>query len=333
MKNKISKIIIALAFLVFATSCEKMILEPNPSDDNLSVFDEYWKLVNEKYAMLEFKNVDWQMVRDTMRPKINNEMSEEAFFGVIGDMATLLHDAHSWVHFGDSLRGWNNLYEGYEQNLHPEIMQEYLMDTKVINESAIFYKKMVNNIGYMWIQGFEDFEAEDVETIISELKDTKGLIIDVRGNGGGDPSLAAEVASHFIEQEIFTGVERFKSGPGSNDFSDSRMMLQPTSGTVYKNPVTILTNRGCYSATTTMIYLMNPMPQVTIIGDRTGGGSGSVAEGYLANGWIWAMSTSEFIDHEGRHLDDGYDPDIFVQLDTLDKTKDEIIERAILELN
>ena len=65
-------------------------------------------------------------------------------------------------------------------------------------------------------------------------------------------------------------------------FSDSRMMLQPTNGTVYKNPVAILTNRGCYSATTTMIYLMNPIPQVTIIGDRTGGGSGSVAEGYLA---------------------------------------------------
>ena len=176
MKNKFSKIIVALAFLVFVTSCEKMILEPNPSDDNLSVFDEYWKLVNKKYAMLKFKNVDWQngQGNQCVRKSIMR-CRKKPLFEVLGDMATLLHDAHSWVHSGDSIRGWDDLYAGYEQNLHLEILQEYLKDTKVINESPIFYKKMDNNIGYIWIQAFEDFEAEDVETIVSELKDTKGI--------------------------------------------------------------------------------------------------------------------------------------------------------------
>ena len=333
MKNKIQYITAFFAIIILATSCEKIALEPNPSDAKLDVFDEYWTLVNEKYAMLEFKGVDWEMVRDTTRPKVSKDMSEEAFFNVLSDMAFTLRDAHTWIQNDEKFGGWSDLYGGYEQNLDFEILPIYLQDTEAINESGILYKIMDGNIGYMFVQQFENFEKEDVETVIKYLKDTKGLIIDVRGNGGGDPGLAAEIASHFTNKEIYVGYERFKSGPGPNDFSDSPMNLLPTSGTYYDKPVAILTNRGCYSATTTMIYMMNPLPQVTIIGDRTGGGSGSVAEGYLGNGWIWAMSTSEFIDHEERHLDDGYDPDIFVQLDTTDKTKDEIIERAILELN
>ena len=83
---------------------------------------------------------------------------------------------------------------------------------------------------------------------------------------------------------------------------------------------------------TTFLYSTAPIARFKTIGQRTGGGSGSVADGYLANGWYWSLSTSEFIDHLDRHLDDGIDPDISVALDLNDMTKDEIIERAILEL-
>ncbi len=93
-----------------------------------------------------------------------------------------------------------------------------------------------------------------------------------------------------------------------------------------------MTDRYCYSASTTFAYSTNPLSNVTFIGQRTGGGSGSVADGFLANGWHWSLSTSEFIDHLGNHLDDGFDPDIPVLLDLDDNTKDEVIERAILEL-
>ncbi len=332
MTTNIIKSIFVTLLLINLFSCEKTALEPDAPDDNLSAFNEYWKVIHEKYAMLDFKNVDWEMVRDTHRTKVTNEMSDLAFLEVLGSMAATLRDAHTWVSNGDSIRGWDDLYGGYEQNLDYEILSNYLQNTEVINESAIFYKILDGNIGYMFVPSFDNFETSDIEKVISYMKDTRGLIIDVRGNGGGDPELAADIASHFTDKEVYAGFERFKSGPGPNDFSDSKMNLLPTSGTYYGKPVAILTNRGCYSATTTMIYMMNPLEQVTIIGDRTGGGSGSVAEGYLGNSFIWAMSTSEFIDHEGRHLDDGYDPDILVQLDTTDKTKDEIIERAVLEL-
>ncbi len=54
-----------------------------------------------------------------------------------------------------------------------------------------------------------------------------------------------------------------------------------------------------------------------------------MADGYLANGWKYSLSTSEFIDWEGRHLDDGFEPDIKVDMDLKVKDKDEIIEKAL----
>jgi len=191
-----------------------------------------------------------------------------------------------------------------------------------------------SDIGYIWIPSWEvELSDDEIESIFVEIKNAKGLIFDMRQNGGGDPSLAVKFAAYFTDREIYTGYEHFKTGPGINDFSDSKIYLSPTnSSNKFLKPTVVLTDRFCYSASTTFAYSVNPLNNITFIGQRTGGGSGSVADGYLANGWQWSLSTSEFIDHLGNHLDDGFEPDIAVTFDTLITTKDEIIERAILEL-
>ena len=168
-----------------------------------------------------------------------------------------------------------------------------------------------NEIGYLWIPSWNvEISDEEIEQIFTDLKDTKGLIFDQRLNGGGDPALATKVASYFTDKAINTGFERFKTGPNANDFSDSQVILQPSSSSnKYLKEVRVLTDRNVYSASTTFLYSVDPIETIKTMGQRSGGGSGSVADGYLANGWYWSLSTSEFIDINGRHLDDGVDPD------------------------
>ncbi len=334
MKNRYI-IILAGVLAIWSTACEEIAFEPQPEATNVQVYEEFWRVFSDKYAMFEAKGVNWQNTYNVTRNLVDNTISEDSLFSVLGSMTVSLRDAHTALI--DPVNGTESVFdiqEGFPENLDEELIsREYLKGTEK-TLGGFVYAMLPDNIGYIVFRDFQSVVLdEELDQILTEFKDTKGIILDVRGNTGGDPFGAGKIASHFTEQEVFAGFERFKTGPGATDFADSPFTLLPTTGVAYTKPMAVLTNRLCYSATTTLLYLMDPMLNVTFIGGRTGGGSGSVADGQLINGWYYSLSVSEFIDARGRHLDDGVDPDILVDLDPDNTNRDEIIERALLELN
>ena len=339
-----------IAIVCILSSCEKVLMDAKPETDALSIFDEYATLVKEKYGMLEFKGVDIDFLADSIRNTIQSDLSDEELFNKLGIITTRLRDGHSSLIQNRSDQ--NSLFAGFDllEGFPPGFDINILVDNyiaaslnpniKVLEGGEIGFRALWgtlnqdNEIGYLWIPSWnEEISDDEIEQIFIDLKDTKGLIFDQRLNGGGDPSLATKFASYFTDKAIDTGFERFKTGPGVNDFSDSPVILQPaSSNNKYLKEVRVLTDRNVYSASTTFLYSVDPIETIKTMGQRSGGGSGSVADGYLANGWYWSLSTSEFIDAKGRHLDDGVEPDIAVVLDLNDTSKDEVIEAAILEL-
>ncbi|WP_164914109.1 S41 family peptidase [Aquimarina sediminis] len=344
--------------LVGFSSCEKVLMEPNPETNALAIFDEYTTLVEEKYAMLDFKNVDIETLKSSLRTRINNSTSNKELFEIVGEVTKSLRDGHSsliedqgnpnslFVTFDlqegyplgidestlETSYGVYRTYTDYATVFNTEIKQ--LKGEGVINKAIWGTLPQDRKVGYIRIPSWSvEISDKEIEQIFTDIKNTKGLIFDLRGNGGGDPALATKFASYFIDKPIYNGYERFKVGPGTNDFAKSHITLQPSNSiNEYIKPVMVLTDRNVYSASTTFLYSIDPVERIKTIGQKTGGGSGSVIDGYLANGWYWSLSTSEFIDTKERHLDDGVEPDIPVILDLEDVTKDEVIERAILEL-
>lgn len=351
MKN-LSKILIALTITTFFASCERIFMEAEPATNNLSIFDEYTQLVKEKYAMLEFKGVDIDFLADSVRSTITDDLTADELFDKLAIITTRLRDGHSDLTMfnenGEAIKfAGFDMTAGYPvgldvpilinnylaSNVNPSIQYLFLEDSSDVK--AIYGALPQNNdLAYLWIPSWNnDISDDEIEAIFENIKDKKALILDMRFNTGGDPSLATKFASYFADQAVYTGFERFKVGPASDDFADSEVTLQPTtSDNKFLKPVALLTDRFVYSASTTFLYSVRPIGRFTTIGQRSGGGSGSVADGYLANGWKWSLSTSEFIDDLGRHLDDGVEPDISVALDTMVTTMDEVIERAVLEL-
>lgn len=344
------KISLFLFSILLLTACEKALMDANPKTDALAIFDEYSTLVKEKYAMLEFKDVDINQLSDSLRATISEGTNDTELFNTLGIITSRLRDGHSNLiqDKNDSLTLFAgfDLLAGYPAGIDLDLLianyiakdvnpSIQLLEGGDIGLRAVWGTLVQDNeIGYIWIPSWDvDITDEEIEQIFTDLADTKGLIFDMRINGGGDPSLATKFASYFTDKAIDTGFERFKTGPAPNDFSDSRVILQPTdSRNKYLKEVRVLTDRNVYSASTTFLYSVDPIDRIKTVGQRTGGGSGSVADGYLANGWYWSLSTSEFIDAKGQHLDDGVDPDIPVALDLNDTAKDEVLEAAIAEL-
>jgi len=349
--NFFKNIVLFLSILLVFTSCEKIFMHPNPDTNNLAIFNEYAKIVKEKYAMLEYKGVDIDFLADSIRATITNDLTDAELFQKLSIITVRLRDGHSdlTANLGELEPAFAsfNFIEGFPVSISGQILGDHYVGKSVnptiqfLDDDTEFGFRAIwgtlpqdQEIGYIWIPNWKvEISDDEFENIFTDLTNTKGLIVDMRQNTGGNPALATKFASYFTDTPIYNGFERFKIGPDADDFSDSDLTLQPTSSdNKYLKPVAVLTDRYVYSASTTFLYSVDPLENVTTIGQISGGGSGSVGDGYLANGWKWSLSISEFIDADGRHLDDGVEPDILVVFDLMDTEKDEFIERAILEL-
>jgi len=126
-------------------------------------------------------------------------------------------------------------------------------------------------------------------------------------------------------------VPTLATSPINADFSPLYPKYVESSDRVrYQKRVVVLTNRGCYSATNEFVSIMKYAPGVTVMGDKTGGGSGLPFSSELPNGWSIRFSASPMFNAEKEHIEFGVEPDIFVEMQKSDKEKniDTMIELA-----
>ena len=95
-----------------------------------------------------------------------------------------------------------------------------------------------------------------------------------------------------------------------------------------------MTNRRSYSATNDFVNSMRQFPNVTTMGDTTGGGSGLPFSSEIPNGWSIRFSASPMFDPDMNQLEFGIEPDVKVDMTSEDmqQGKDTIIETAIKKL-
>lgn len=76
------------------------------------------------------------------------------------------------------------------------------------------------------------------------------------------------------------------------------------------------------------------MDNITLVGDTTGGGGGLPNGGQLPNGWTYRFSITRLFDLGKQNFaESGVSPDVLASFNWSDLTRDEIIDRAIEEIN
>ena len=123
-----------------------------------------------------------------------------------------------------------------------------------------------------------------------------------------------------------------KTGKGHNAFATPQTItLRPSNSLRWQKPVVVLTNRRTYSAANTFALYLKSLPNVTLIGDRTGGGSGMPFSSELPGGWSVRFSAAPLLGRNMEHTEFGIDPDVKVSITSADYRRgvDTILERAI----
>ena len=298
-------------------------------------FESLWKIIDEQYCFLEYKKqeygLDWDEVHERYAKRITASMGSEALFEVLSEMVNELRDGHVNLHSSMASSQYREWFDAYPRNFSDSIQSIYLRKD-YINSSGLTYQILENNIGYIYCESFSDGIGDgNLDQTLNRLAICDGLILDVRNNGGGNLTTAQKLASRFTNEKVLVGYMCHKKGPGHTDFSEPKpVFLEPSDGIRWQKKVVVLTNRRSYSATNDFVNSMKQLPYVTILGDKTGGGSGLPFSSELPNGWSIRFSASPMFDPEMNQLEFGIAPDRKVDMISEDmrKGKDTMIELA-----
>ena len=321
--------------LAFASCVDEEEFDDTPTGN----FEALWKIIDERYCFFDYKGeeygLDWNAVHAKYRARVNDRMSDDQLFEVMADMLAELRDGHvNLSRAADFARYWS-WQEDYSANLSDSLLRRYL-GTDYMIASGLQYRVLGDNIGYVRYESFSDAIGEgNIDEVINRLMLCRGLIIDIRGNGGGMLTNAERLAARFTNEPVLVGYIRHKTGPGHSDFSSmEEQWINPSANLRWQKPVCVLTNRSVYSAANEFVKYMQRFPQVTIVGDRTGGGAGLPFSNSLPNGWAVRFSACPMYDADGQSTEFGIAPDYSVALTEADfaRGRDTIIEfaRALL---
>ena len=313
-------------------SCTKVEEYDNTPTGN---FEALWSIIDEHYCFLDYKaeeyGLNWDDVHRQYKRKIADGMSNAGLFEVLGDMLDELRDGHVNLYAAHDVARYWDFHEGYATNFSEEVQAHYLgTDYKIA--SGLRYTILPDNIGYIYVPSFSTGIGEgNLDECLHALALCRGLIIDVRNNGGGNLSYAETLAARFTNERVLTGYICHKTGKGHGDFSSPEPVYLESSNHIrWQKAVCVLTNRSSYSATNDFVKIMRTLPRVTIVGDRTGGGSGLPFSSELPNGWSVRFSACPSFDTEMQHTEFGIDPDVPVAMTNEDRAQgiDTIIETA-----
>lgn len=128
------------------------------------------------------------------------------------------------------------------------------------------------NVGYLEVRGFgpTEFVSEAFDAAMNLLSGSEALILDLRRNGGGEPSSVAYLMSHFFAAGDERHLNDIYTRP---DDTTRQYWTSPSVGTRYTKPVYVLTSARTFSGGEECAYDFQTQKRATLVGETTGGGA------------------------------------------------------------
>jgi carboxyl-terminal processing protease len=186
-------------------------------------------------------------------------------------------------------------------------------------------------IFYISINQFNDNTKPEFETKVTELllKEPKGLIIDLRNNGGGYLDSAVDVLSELIKGKKAAVTIK------QRDEVDNQTMYVSGKPQLGEVPLVVLINNGSASASEIMAGAIADHKRGILLGEKSFG-KGSVQEvDKLSDGSSLRYTIAKWYTPNGKNIDKvGIEPDMKVEMNKEDAAKsiDTQLEAAIVYL-
>jgi carboxyl-terminal processing protease len=177
-------------------------------------------------------------------------------------------------------------------------------------------------VGYVRLLSFTKGVHAELRQAIERLDErgAEGLVLDLRGNGGGLLTEAILVSSLFVEDGVIVSTKARTQGDREYEAIGSALP---------ERPIVVLVDKGTASAAEILTAALAEEGLGTVVGEQTFG-KGSFQQVFpLDNGGGIELTVGEYLTSSGRSLaEEGFEPE--VRAVDREKTKqDEALDRAL----
>ncbi|MDE7425955.1 MAG: S41 family peptidase [Lachnospiraceae bacterium] len=188
--------------------------------------------------------------------------------------------------------------------------QTFTMERRNVEVPSVEYQMLKDNVGYIQVSGFKETTAKQFSEALDKLekKNMKGLIIDLRDNGGGLLDSVVDMMSRILPEKKEIVSVKDKNGKGTIYFSKDEK--------TFDKPLVVLVNENTASASEVFAGAVQDYKLGKLVGTTTfGKGIVQTVMGLFDDSAI-KLTTAKYYTPNGRNIHKtGLEPDIEVELD------------------
>jgi C-terminal processing protease CtpA/Prc len=217
-------------------------------------------------------------------------------------------------------------------------------------------KDLGDGILYVNLPGFANPEIDkQFEGELSRVRGARGIILDIRGNGGGSSDIGEAIISYLTDKPIKSGhwktrqympafkawgqggllFEKDISPKGEKWHEEDNDPIKPKGGKPFLGPVVVLTGPKTFSAAEDFVVALQGSGRAKVVGEKTGGSTGQPLPISLPGGGAARVCTKWDAYADGREfVGVGVIPDVEIHLTWQDIAygRDRVLEAGIASL-
>ncbi len=233
------------------------------------IIDSIAAALNEIYVFPDVAKKMEEFMRRQLKNKAYDNITrlDEFTQKLTEDMQSVSHDGHLHVHPMPEVQGEPGDTLTDEQRLKRAI--EF---SKYRNFGFVKVERLDGNIGYLELWQFADasFAGATAIAAMNFLANCDALIIDLRRNGGGSPSMIQLITSYFFDEPVHLNSFYIRRTDSTQQFWTQAFVEGPRMTDI---PIYVLTSDYTFSGAEEFTYNLKNLERATIIGETTGGGA------------------------------------------------------------
>lgn len=155
---------------------------------------------------------------------------------------------------------------------------------------------------YIRLRGWMPSLEQALHDALDAAQAGSGLVLDLRGNGGGNFLMATRARGRFLGEDRQVGWIRYRHPRGHLTDPDP-IMGSASSGRRVTCPVQVWIDAETYSASEDFLMGLAEEENIEVLGEPSGGGSGRLRSFRLLPGWHLTVTTSHTLTNDGAVIE------------------------------